>query len=69
MSAAESARVAELEECGVPPGVARKAILRASAVEAAQARAARRGDARALAKCRAAHAQIVAMVFAARVRS
>jgi hypothetical protein len=68
LSAAQCARVAELEECGVPPGIARKAILRASAVEAAQARAVRRGDARALEKCRVAHAQIVAMVFAARVR-
>jgi hypothetical protein len=69
VSAAQLKQVAELESLNVPPGVARKAILRASAVEAAQARAVRRGDERALAKCRAAHAQIVAMVFAARARS
>jgi hypothetical protein len=68
MSTAQRLQVAALEHEGVPPGIARKAILRASAVEAAQARAVRRGDVRALAKCRAAHAQIVAMVFAARVR-
>jgi hypothetical protein len=66
MSRADLARVRELEECGVPPGVARKAITRARAVETAQARAVRRGDARAIARCVAATAQIVAMVFAAR---
>jgi hypothetical protein len=69
MSAAQRLQVAALEHEGVPPGVARKAILRASAVEAAQARAVRRGDARALEKCRRAHAQLVEKLFAARVRS
>lgn len=69
MSAKQRTQVAELEGCGVPPGVARKAILRASAVEAAQARAVKRGDTRAIARCIAAHHQLVAMVFAARAGS
>jgi hypothetical protein len=66
MSRADLGRVRELEEYGVPPGVARKAIVRARAVEAAQKRAVKRGDSRAIARCIAAHAQLVAMVFAAR---
>ncbi len=66
MSKADLARVRELESLSIPPGVARKAITRARAVETAQARAVRRGDSRAIARCVAATAQIVAMVFAAR---
>ena len=66
MSRAQLAQVRELEALDIPPGIARKAIQRAAAVSAAQGRAARRGDERAIAKCRAAVDLIVEMVFAER---